>query len=754
MLYQFGQNLKFFSTKEESKKYIQKNITTEKFLCTADLIGDSYEIKMCEENKEINYEENEINFYNIDIDNIPWIISKYVFENGKEHGYKIHTGDIFKLGKYILRVKEIGNDEKDTKIIFDRKNTQKNIRKKNINSSNNNNSSQIPLNLNQQENDYAQVLNLNHFNKKQNNNKKEKENSNKGNNIRIIDDENEESKEDENSKNIDSIPDSSKISSDNKEINNNNLNFASVVNVNRENFNNISDKDINNNIISIYYNNKNLSNDSNKISIKNNNNININNISGKNKNLYFINIIKNNSASNGSKHIINNSNSFNINSLGFNTFNKDSLKNSSIINKSNFPSLKFVDTGEENENVKKTSQKYLTVIKPPTCKNSTKELKSTASFNKKKILDSIQKKILAKDKSSSKPLCRICLSEEHIKENPLIHPCNCDGTMKYIHLQCLRLLIQSKIKKTENDSCKVLTFKKLECEICKTAFPEKISIKGSLHSIIDIEKPDKDYLILEGLIKEIPEEKSIFIVHFKTKKEIKIGRATDANIRLNDISVSRAHATINQYNGNFYLHDTNAKFGTLIKMKNKFNILVNRPFFVQKGNTLFEFLMKKTLWAYFKCYKQKRDLFMNYNDLFDEIIFNKYSYKNHDDILINEKTKSVSEYSSEVVVKYNNKIDVKSIKSFNKYEKDLNKIDELNINENNEENNKENNVSEFESFRLNKAKKRNSVINITQENSNQLNKNDLTKSKSRIKEGLSIEEHQNDNSLSLNHILK
>ena len=36
------------------------------------------------------------------------------------------------------------------------------------------------------------------------------------------------------------------------------------------------------------------------------------------------------------------------------------------------------------------------MIKPPTCKNSTKELKSTASFNKKKILDSIQKKILAK----------------------------------------------------------------------------------------------------------------------------------------------------------------------------------------------------------------------------------------------------------------------------------------------------------------------------------------------------------------------
>ena len=32
--------------------------------------------------------------------------------------------------------------------------------------------------------------------------------------------------------------------------------------------------------------------------------------------------------------------------------------------------------------------------------------------------------------------------------------------------------------------------------------------------------PDKDYIILDGLIKETPEEKSIFIVHFKNKKAL------------------------------------------------------------------------------------------------------------------------------------------------------------------------------------------------------------------------------------------
>jgi hypothetical protein len=175
------------------------------------------------------------------------------------------------------------------------------------------------------------------------------------------------------------------------------------------------------------------------------------------------------------------------------------------------------------------------------------------------------------------------------------------------------------------------------------AFPEKIRIKGTIFSIIDFEKPDKDYIILDGLIKETPEEKSIFIVHFKNKKEIKIGRATDANIRLSDISVSRAHAIISQYNNSFYLHDTNSKFGTLISAGNKFCILYNKPFSVQKGNILFEFLMKKTLCATLRCYNPSVLLYKTYNDFLDETFLMKNQYKD-EELLIREKTKSVSEY--------------------------------------------------------------------------------------------------------------
>ena len=52
--------------------------------------------------------------------------------------------------------------------------------------------------------------------------------------------------------------------------------------------------------------------------------------------------------------------------------------------------------------------------------------------------------------------CRICLSEVYLPENPLISPCKCIGTMKYIHLSCLQMCLKSKINTRSNDS--VLSF--------------------------------------------------------------------------------------------------------------------------------------------------------------------------------------------------------------------------------------------------------------------------------------------------------
>ena len=737
-LYQIGDSLKLFPSKEEVKKNIENYQNREKFLCNVLLNKDLYNIEMTEEEQKetLSANNNDIfNNNNFDIDNIPWIISKYVFENSQEHGYKLRKGDIFKLGKYILRVRELGIDEDKRHFFFENKNTQKFMKDRSVN-----NASQIALN--QQGDNYISALNLNkiiNVQRKENNDNNENginnnenshnniiefENNNQGSNIQII------KNEVGNNKNV------------NDDINNN---IISIIKVNEfNNDNNVNEKNNNNEnrgennnskkLIPIYYNNNQSQQNNENISYH------ASNSNKNNVNPFIINIIKSNSLENNivvdsSKNKLNN-NSFMMNSLGFNTFHNNSIMNSSMNN-----------SGKNNNSIINENEMQHENNKKNIIKNTLNALKSTASFKKKKLTYIIQNKLIKNsitgmEINNNKPICRICLSEEYEESNPLIHPCNCDGTMKYIHLQCLKLLIQSKIKKTETESCKVLTFKTLECEICKMVFPEKIRIKDSIFSIIDLEKPDKDYIIFDGLIKETPEEKSIFIVHFKNKKEIKIGRATDANIRLNDISVSRAHAIISQYNDCFYLHDTNSKFGTLISLGNKFSILYNKPFSVQKGNILFQFLMKKTLCATLRCYHPSVILYKTYNDFLDSTYICKYNTKD-EVILIHEKTKTVSEYSSEAIIKLN-KMQPKSSKNIDFFENNednesiinsskknnnnslISKEDNKNSinksnnhsnsnrNNNNIENDENNNISKpilFDSFKINKEKDNNNNNN-------------------------------------------
>lgn len=46
-------------------------------------------------------------------------------------------------------------------------------------------------------------------------------------------------------------------------------------------------------------------------------------------------------------------------------------------------------------------------------------------------------------KQSDVICCKICLSEEE-PTNPMISPCSCTGSMKYIHLECLREWLEGK----------------------------------------------------------------------------------------------------------------------------------------------------------------------------------------------------------------------------------------------------------------------------------------------------------------------
>ena len=227
-----------------------------------------------------------------------------------------------------------------------------------------------------------------------------------------------------------------------------------------------------------------------------------------------------------------------------------------------------------------------------------------------------------------KPTCRICFSDEYDDFNPLINPCKCSGTMKYLHVSCLRQLMQSKITKIIGKTVTLLTFKTLDCDICKTPFPENIKIKNRIYTLIDLNKPDNNYVIIEAIVKETPNIKLIFVIIFKDKQQhIKIGRAFDSDVRLSDISVSRTHACLYIYNGNCLLKDTQSKFGTLVSTSHKLCVIPGKPLYIQQGTTFMTFTLKLKLCSLLTCYKPKHLQFKNYNSFLKTVKHCKYQLK-------------------------------------------------------------------------------------------------------------------------------
>jgi hypothetical protein len=86
-------------------------------------------------------------------------------------------------------------------------------------------------------------------------------------------------------------------------------------------------------------------------------------------------------------------------------------------------------------------------------------------------LEDIHKQVVNKKKASPSP-CRICLMDDNELDNPLITPCNCIGSCRFIHLRCIREWLNSKISVKIFNFISVISLKNnFECEICKAELP-------------------------------------------------------------------------------------------------------------------------------------------------------------------------------------------------------------------------------------------------------------------------------------------
>jgi hypothetical protein len=163
--------------------------------------------------------------------------------------------------------------------------------------------------------------------------------------------------------------------------------------------------------------------------------------------------------------------------------------------------------------------------------------------------------------------CRVCWEKETELSNPLISHCHCSGSVRFIHLDCMKRWLSGKVAVRSNDVTTSYTWKALECDVCKTLLPLTIRHRGKTITLFDIAKPDCPHIILEAVESDKLVVKSAHVITFEGgRTQAKLGRGHESDVRINDISVSRNHAVINFTDNKFRLEDCTSKFGTLVRL--------------------------------------------------------------------------------------------------------------------------------------------------------------------------------------------
>eukprot|EP00340_Litonotus_pictus_P010907 CAMPEP_0170539480 /NCGR_PEP_ID=MMETSP0209-20121228/103959_1 /TAXON_ID=665100 ORGANISM="Litonotus pictus, Strain P1" /NCGR_SAMPLE_ID=MMETSP0209 /ASSEMBLY_ACC=CAM_ASM_000301 /LENGTH=471 /DNA_ID=CAMNT_0010841421 /DNA_START=18 /DNA_END=1430 /DNA_ORIENTATION=+ len=296
----------------------------------------------------------------------------------------------------------------------------------------------------------------------------------------------------------------------------------------------------------------------------------------------------------------------------------------------------YIDTGSvvQNNQVQNTNQiqigNFGTVGISNNANNERNELNSNNIFEE--IFMKSQQLKDKMNKKTSKRVCRICYCNEEEMNDTLIQPCDCSGSMRYIHYSCLQQWLKSRsanIKKSTTTSASGYFLKtSLDCELCKKSIPDRIKQKEKVFNILDfLNSGYKEYIIFESFLssndrRNFPQARQFYTINIENKATFKIGRGHDAHLRLNDISISRIHSVISIRRQGYEvpkdpskeelkiiaqssyvsISDCESKFGTLIFVyPSKIPILRNRDLSLQIGRSLVKMVVR-TPFSLTKCF--------------------------------------------------------------------------------------------------------------------------------------------------------
>lgn len=79
-----------------------------------------------------------------------------------------------------------------------------------------------------------------------------------------------------------------------------------------------------------------------------------------------------------------------------------------------------------------------------------------------------------------------------------MNPCKCSGSIKYIHLECLKKWLKAKLHTRQSEHSVIYMWKNLECELCKFTYPPVFKSDEGFYDLVELSKPtDYPYVLME-----------------------------------------------------------------------------------------------------------------------------------------------------------------------------------------------------------------------------------------------------------------
>jgi hypothetical protein len=126
----------------------------------------------------------------------------------------------------------------------------------------------------------------------------------------------------------------------------------------------------------------------------------------------------------------------------------------------------------------------------------------------------------AEHQNSEEIYCRVCMETQNPAKE-YANVCECSKRMP-IHADCLMDWVKTKMVKKTTDVYEFYTWKGLECDICKKAYPEYFHANGKKYSLLSYEKPAPPFIVFDLFNKDANTLRGCFVIKRPNRPMLRI----------------------------------------------------------------------------------------------------------------------------------------------------------------------------------------------------------------------------------------